>query len=95
MAISLQTTVFLQTTVYPRKNEFWQVVERTLERVFQRDPADARQLRQEIDNLSDEEQLIFYHAEPLDIAADLADMTPSSSQVQQYDAVARNLGWVV
>jgi hypothetical protein len=83
----------LQTTVYPSKSEFWRVVERTLENVFNGNPADARQLRQEIDTLSDEEQLLFYHAEPFDVAADLADVTPSLSQVQQYDGLAQNLGW--
>jgi hypothetical protein len=86
--------ISLQNTVYPRKDEYWRVVERTLDNVFNGNPADARRLRQEIDTLSDDEQLIFYHAEPLDVAADLADVTPSSTQVQQYDALAQNLGWI-
>jgi hypothetical protein len=84
----------LQNTVYPRRDEYWRVVERTLDNVFNGNPTNARRLRQEIDTLSDDEQLIFYHAEPLDVAADLADVTPSSAQVQQYDALAQNLGWI-
>jgi hypothetical protein len=86
--------ISLQTTVYTHKDEYWRVVERTLENVFSGNPTDAHRLRQGIDTLSDEEQLLFYHAEPLDVAADLADVTPSSAQVQQYDVLARNLGWI-
>lgn len=86
--------ISLLTTVYPRKDEFWQVVGRALEHVFHGNPADAHQLRQEIDSLSDEEQLLFYHAEPLDVAADLADVTPTPVQVQSYSGLAQSMGWL-
>jgi hypothetical protein len=82
-----------QTTVYPHKRTFWQLVERTLEYVFNGNPADARQLEQEIDGTLDEEQLLFYHAEPLDVAAEIAQVTPSPGQVQQYRALAGSMGW--
>jgi hypothetical protein len=58
-------------------DEFWRLVEETLQNIFHRNPADTRidDLRAQIDALPDEEEELFYHAEALDVAGDLAQVS--------------------
>jgi hypothetical protein len=85
--------ITMLTTVYPRKREFWSLVEQTMERIFQVSPLIARQLAQEMNGAPEEEQLVFYHTEPLDVAADVLDKTPTSKEVHDYRLLAQREGW--
>lgn len=78
---------------FPDTRRFWRMVEATLRTVFER-PADAAEgLADELAALPAEEQLLFYHAEPLDVAADLADVVPDEDQTRRYADLARRTGW--
>lgn len=78
---------------YPKMDECWELVKKTLSHVFQADSDLADSLRRELSSCSAEERLLFYHAEPLDIAADLADQRPDDRQVQAYRQLADQVGW--
>lgn len=41
----------------------------------------------------DKEQLLFYHAEPLDVAADLVGRSPNEHEVKAYRQLADQFGW--
>ena len=67
------------------KDEYWWRVERTLQEVFRSDPSAARERRKLVDGASPETQTIFYHADPFEVAADLAGrrgepITPEEKQ---------------
>ena len=74
--------------------KYWELVEKTLVEVFKRKPDPACQLGNKIRSASDEEQLYFYHKQPLDVAADLVGTRPTPSQVDAYLDLARRLGWL-
>lgn len=78
---------------YPQMDEYWELVKKTLRDVFQADSDVADTLRGELDNRPAEEQLLFYHAEPLDVASDLADQRPDDEQVKAYRQLADQVGW--
>ena len=70
---------------YEHAEEYWALVRESLQRIFQRDPDLADVLRRDIVNLSDEEQLFFYHASPFDIAAELAGIkAPTEQQLEEF-----------
>ncbi len=77
---------------YPNADEYWELVRRTLNYLFQTDPSIADQLESQIRRCPAEEQLLFYHAEPLDVAADLAGMLITPNHVQNYRALANRFG---
>lgn len=54
------------------KSEYWDLVERTLKEVFDSAPSVAKGLRDEVDEASPDTQAAFYHADPFEVAADLA-----------------------
>ena len=54
------------------RDEYWGRVKRTLQRVFHGNPTDADRLRDKINAAPEETQTIFYHADPFEVAADLA-----------------------
>jgi hypothetical protein len=67
------------------RNEYWSYVKETLERVFETDPSRADEARRKLDHLEAEKghHTIFYHASPLEIAADLAgagQVTPEQKE---------------
>jgi hypothetical protein len=78
---------------YPKMDEYWELVKKTLSHVFQADSDLADILRGELSGRPAEEQLLFYHAEPLDVAADLADQRPDHGQVKAYRQLADQVGW--
>lgn len=78
---------------YPQMDEYWELVKKTLRDVFQTDSAIVDTLRGEVGGRPAEEQLLFYHAEPLDVAADLADQRPDDGQVTAYRQLAEQVGW--
>lgn len=53
---------------------FWTHVERTLEEVFGISVEPARRYREKIQNAPTREQRLVYHAGPLKVAADLANV---------------------
>ena len=71
--------------------EYWDLVKKTLEQVFHiRDAARlADSLQKELEHRSDQEKLLFYHAEPLDVAGGLAGVPQiNPHQVRQYHDLA-------
>lgn len=82
---------------YPRPNEYWKLVHETLMLVFQLPRQQALRLvdnrRLQFNDRPFDEQLQFYHAEPLDIAADLAEKRPNDVDVNAYLKLASKLHW--
>ncbi len=78
---------------YPKMDAYWELVKKTLCDVFHAESGDADTLRRELSDRPAEEQLLFYHAEPLDVAADLADQRPDDTQVKAYRQLADQVGW--
>ena len=78
---------------YPAVDKYWGLVKRTLCDVFQEQTDSAATLRKEVSQRPADEQLQFYHAEPLDIAADLAGRRPNKSQVKEYRKLADQCDW--
>ena len=54
------------------KEDYWKRVKRTLREVFGKDPGQAERLREHVKNAPADTQTAFYHADPFDVAADLA-----------------------
>ena len=79
--------------LYPNIDAYWDLVKKTLCDVFQADSDVADILRGELGGRPAEEQLLFYHAEPIDVAADLVDQRPNDSQVKAYRQLANQVGW--
>ena len=78
---------------YPVVDQYWGLVQRTLCEVFKDNTHSVDTLRKEVRCRPADEQLQFYHAEPLDIAADLAGKRPDTSQVTEYRKLADHYGW--
>ena len=79
---------------YRPVDTYWQVVRRTLSEVFgQTDSRDMEKLRHQVEGSPPAERTMFYHAEPLDVAADLAEQRPTPEQVRQYLNIAKNCKW--
>ncbi len=53
-------------------DQYWERVKRALQHVFGKDPAPADQLRQKVNDALPDTQTAFYHADPFEVAADLA-----------------------
>jgi hypothetical protein len=73
------------------EDRYWELVKDTLEKIF-REPSTkaADDLRQDVAQSPREEQLIFYHAEPLDVAADIVGKVPEAHQVDQYQKLVKD-----
>ena len=78
---------------YPDTDRFWNLVQETLEHVFQERAGLADALKKEIGTRSAEEQLLFYHAEPLEVASDLVGKRPSADDIKAYLQLASRAGW--
>jgi hypothetical protein len=81
---------------YLDPSAYWDLVQETLLDVFNTQPDELTEfwnLRNRVDNSELEERKIFYHAEPLDVAADLAERSPTSEQVERYLTIARSRNW--
>ena len=85
--------------LYSQATQYWELVKRTLEQIFGVDPTPADALRREINRSPVQEQLLFYHAEPLDVAADLAGRQLNMEEpgdkavVERYNKLADSMGW--
>jgi hypothetical protein len=78
---------------YPVVDKYWGLVKRTLCDVFQEKADSADTLRKEVSQRPADEQLQFYHAEPLDVAADLAGKRSDKGQVKEYRKLADQCDW--
>jgi hypothetical protein len=78
---------------YPVVDKYWGLVKRTLGEVFKEKTDSVDTLRKEVSQRPADEQLQFYHAEPLDIASDLVGKQPDENQVKKYRSLADQCGW--
>jgi hypothetical protein len=71
--------------VYPRevRDAYWDKVERCLERVFGKSRALADAYRRNLDGAPYSEQILVYHQEPIELAADLAGVGEITAAHQQ------------
>lgn len=83
------------THPYPSADKYWDLVKRTLDEVFQHSTKPAEHLRWAMSDWPPEEQLLLYHAEPLNVAADLAGRRPSDAEIKAYRHLADQVGWGV
>ena len=76
-------------------DRYWALVKLTMEKLLGGNLRLADDLRHEISGCPDQEQLLFYHTEPLQVAADLVDKRPSKNEVEAYIRLASSEGWYV
>jgi hypothetical protein len=90
------------TQLFPQVDRYWDLVNKTLEKMLPRIGSTSvdnlrkcvDDLRREVSQSSAEEQVIFYHAEPLDVAADLAGgEPPTNDDIGEYKRLAQQEGW--
>ena len=65
-------------------DRYWELVRRVLKDLFSKDPNTAAPLEHEIKNSSPDEQVLFYHSEPLSTATEIADKIPTQGQIDDY-----------
>ncbi len=72
-------------------DKYWELVGKTLTDIFSKNPSDAqrdaKRLENEIKNSSPDEQVLFYHSEPLSVAADIAARVPTPQEIALYKAL--------
>ena len=78
---------------YPDVDKYWRLVEESLKRIFGAPYDRLERVRGWVRERSEEEQLLFYHAEPLDVAADIAQKRPDANAIDRYLNIARELEW--
>jgi hypothetical protein len=79
-----------------KTGDYWRLVEAVLRDIFNtKDTGPLRDLKDDILYLPPQEQDLFYHAEPLDVAADLAGKANEdlSAYDGKYGELAKHLGW--
>jgi hypothetical protein len=87
--------------VYSRdvREAYWERVARSLEQVFGQNRSLADTYRKEIDRAPTSEQILVYHQEPIEVAADLAgiaEITPDQQQIYMEiasDTEPPRAGW--
>ena len=74
-------------TPLPRRHvdAYWELVRKSLTEIFLQSTEEADALQQEIEALPYARQDIFYNGEALAVAAGLAEIRPTESQLAQYD----------
>lgn len=83
------------TQFYVAELRYWDAVYRTLCEIFKVSPEEAKRLigtyrGQLWEDAEPLERLLAFHAEPLDVAADLADIEqPTDADARAYDALMR------
>ena len=65
-------------------DKYWELVRKTLGDIFAKNPNAAQPLENEIRNSSPDEQILFYHSEPLSTAAGIAEKVPTEKEVKKY-----------
>ncbi len=80
--------------IYPDADRYWRLVRKTLEEVFGKNPNSVGPLRRDVGTSPPDEQWSFYHAEPLDVAADLAGIGGITEEhVKKYRQIANGFKW--
>jgi hypothetical protein len=71
--------------VYSRdiRDAYWERVARSLERVFGKNRNLAEDYRRQVEDAAPAEQMLVYHQEPLEVAADLAGVREITTEQQQ------------
>lgn len=77
------------------RDRYWEVVRRSVERVFHGDADAVASRRTIVDEADPDDQEKFYQAEPYSVAADIAGETGpgAPSQQQEYLKIRREVGY--
>ena len=78
---------------YPVADAYWNMVRLALVSIFHMAAAIVDTLRDDIKQHSAEVQLLFYHTDPLEVAALLANESLSPWQIEKYNQLATQNGW--
>lgn len=81
---------------YQNPDNYWKLVEETLQEVFNKGfdkLRECKELQSKVNEGERKERQIFYHAEPLDVAADLAGEPLTPEQVDKYLDIAKRYHW--
>ena len=89
--------VAVAVTVYPNPNKYWDFLSETLHVVFGRSDAAELvvELRCEVEKARPEEQALFFHAEPLDVAMALTGSKSAKRFLSKYLALVKQQNWFV
>ena len=82
-------------TTYPRPNTYWNFLFETLATVLNRNDAVdlVARLKQEIQKGSLQEQLLFFHNEPLNVALTVTGTAEDPTILSDYLALVKKLNW--
>jgi hypothetical protein len=73
------------------EDRYWDLVKDALQKIFGESSTKAADdLRHDVAQIPHEEQIIFYHAEPIDVAADIAGKAPEAHHIQQYQKLVKD-----
>lgn len=80
---------------YPNPRRYWGFLRMTLAEVFKAKDADAlvKELQNELSTASADEQLFFFHYEPLEVASKVTQQTPDSNMLDEYAKLVRQFDW--
>ncbi len=81
----------------PREYQYWEMVIKSLQDIFEVTPTESSELVntlvKRLHERPPEERLLFYHAEPLDVAAELAGEPATEPQIENYKTLANKFHW--
>lgn len=72
-------------------DKYWDLVRRTLGDIFQKSPGDVKSLENRVRSSPPDEQVLFYHLEPLSTAAELAGTNPTQEEIERYKILRANI----
>jgi hypothetical protein len=80
---------------YQNSSNYWSVLFETLKDVFNRQDATilVADLRLELQKASPEEQLLFFHSEPFDVALTLTGEVADPTLISNYLSLVQRLNW--
>jgi hypothetical protein len=82
-------------TGYPDPKRYWGFLRLTLAEVFEVNDADdlVGELQIDLSMASGEEQLFFFHYEPLEVASEVTGSTLNSNMLDKYQRLVTRYGW--
>jgi hypothetical protein len=82
-------------TTYPSPSTYWSVLFETLSVVFNRSDASdlVTKLKREMQNASPDEQLLFFHDEPFNVAIVVTGTPASPTLISSYLSLIKQLNW--
>ena len=68
------------------RDKYWELVDKTLKDIFHATVPStaAQQLKQSINKSKPDNQVLFYHSEPLSIVSEIAGKKPTLTQIDVY-----------